>query len=513
MEKRKSRKPTFKQMAYETAIRNPERYKTILTAIVEYEGRILNDSVLLEIVSDLYLQSIVSSPNLNISDGTLIEDIKEQVAFLNSTRNADGGFPKGYQSRFWTYMRTLSELGFVYARYNEHLLISDIAKKLVTEEIDEQQAFGIQLLLSNRKSPYRNVLNDYNYFRFILKVLLNLYQNKKRLSYHEFIVSTLSENGNVDDFLTLISSKSFLSYDDVYSYTKTIDITLNKAATMLTDYPDVVLRILRITGFITVISKGQTFIEINTEKIDLLHTLLEIKYDLSDQEKCIDRLFYEKINSSYTPFLKVLCQYDERLKSSKLNINKKLKGIVNQYDLTEILLSNYLQTVDKKSVPEEFKYIPKPLLLEFFITLLIFIKYGKQFEVQPNYKMDALGMPISHAPGHKGDIEVFNTTLFWLIEVTLIKSKDQQLNLETTSVIRHLDQKNINSVNKVKYLSFVAPIVHPDTKKFFDYCIYDNKRNKLKIYLKAYNLNDFLDITMKINNLKDMETYTKKMAK
>ena len=41
------RKPTHKQMAFETAVRNPERYIEILSAVSEFEGTVLNDKNLL----------------------------------------------------------------------------------------------------------------------------------------------------------------------------------------------------------------------------------------------------------------------------------------------------------------------------------------------------------------------------------------------------------------------------------------------------------------------------------
>lgn len=37
------RKPTYKQMAFETAVRNPERYIRIFKAIKDFENRILDD--------------------------------------------------------------------------------------------------------------------------------------------------------------------------------------------------------------------------------------------------------------------------------------------------------------------------------------------------------------------------------------------------------------------------------------------------------------------------------------
>ncbi len=161
------RKPEFKQMAFETAVRNPDRYLEIFKALKGFDGVLLNDKNLLKIVSHLYLNNIVKSDKIQIDEKTTFDDIKDEVISVNSTRNSDGGFPKGYQSRFWTYMRTPSELGFVYARYNEIFRFSEIAKMLINGEIDEQEAFSIQSMKYNRKNPYRNVSNDFNFFKFI----------------------------------------------------------------------------------------------------------------------------------------------------------------------------------------------------------------------------------------------------------------------------------------------------------------------------------------------------------
>ena len=86
---------------------------------------------------------------------------------------------------------------FVLAQYQQPLQFSEIAKKLIDNEIDEQEAFSIQAMKYNRRSPYRNVSNDFNYFKFILEVL----KQRERISYEQFIISTFSNDGNVKDFL------------------------------------------------------------------------------------------------------------------------------------------------------------------------------------------------------------------------------------------------------------------------------------------------------------------------
>ena len=161
----------YKQLAFETAIRNPERYKGLIQKLIIYKNELLNDEKILEILCDLYFSGEVKSNDVTINEDSTPKSIKDQVIFVNRTRNADGGFPKGYQSRFWTYMRTLSEFGFVYARYNKPFKFSAIAIMLSDEKLDEQESFSIQAMKYNRKSPYRKVLNDFNYFRFIIEVL------------------------------------------------------------------------------------------------------------------------------------------------------------------------------------------------------------------------------------------------------------------------------------------------------------------------------------------------------
>ena len=65
---RAKRAAEYKQMAFETAIRNPERYKSILQTVAPFKDQILNDDVLLNIVSSLYLQEIVKSDGVPIDE-------------------------------------------------------------------------------------------------------------------------------------------------------------------------------------------------------------------------------------------------------------------------------------------------------------------------------------------------------------------------------------------------------------------------------------------------------------
>ncbi|MDX3960583.1 AlwI family type II restriction endonuclease, partial [Aliarcobacter skirrowii] len=177
----------------------------------------------------------------------------------------------------------------------------------------------------------------------------------------------------------------------------------------------------------------------------------------------------------------------------------------------DIIIKSIEKIGSKTTIINEFKEIPEPLKLEFFISILIALKYKSQFIIRPNYKADHIGKPYSHAPGNAGDIEVFSKTIYWLIEVTLIRNKTQQLNHETTSVIRHLFSNNEFTNHFTKYLSFIAPQVHQDTQEFFDYQIVKSKNNTHDIYIKPYSIREFIDIISNFNILEDMNKYTQKV--
>lgn len=500
---RARQKPRYKQMSLETAVRNPERYKEILSILIEYENAVLNDVNLLEIVTHLYREGIVSALGHDFVRMTIKEQ-KKTVKKVNSTRRADGGFPKGYPSRFWTYVRTLSEFGFLLATYNEKLIVSDISKLLVKEEIDDQVAFANQAAIYNRKSPFRNVSNDYNYFKFITNVLIKLNDLNKSLSYEQFVVSLFNRDGNVDEFLTEIDENKFNDDISVYDYLIRKYQISNKIGTVTKDYPDAVLRLLKITGFISIKYSGKLKIMINHDKLDFIKKIFTNEFSFTDEQKLNRKLYFEKFDLYSKQLIKITANWTVE---SKENIHVKLRQVVEDYeiDIEKItnLLSNFIEKKDR-----EFKYVPDPIKLEFYLSLLLYLVYGHNHIIAPNYKVDSLGIPISHAPGNQGDIYVYSDVLNWLIEVTMIRNKQQQLNNETTSVIRHLEEDTRDN-----YLSFVAPYIHPDTKGFYDNEIIRMLLSDKLVYLETFIIRDFVKMVLNKEIHQSMLNYTKSIIK
>lgn len=395
---------------------------------------------------------------------------------------------------------------FVLAQYQQPLQFSEIAKKLIDNEIDEQEAFSIQAMKYNRRSPYRNVSNDFNYFKFILEVL----KQRERISYEQFIISTFSNDGNVKDFLKIINKNSFGELSEVETFLRAKYGANLKTQTILRDYPDVVLRLLVITDFVSIQFRGKVFIYRNIANDDYINDLLSVNVELTDKEKEIPSSYFTKLETYNNQLLKIVGEHREKVvEKDGVEYVQKVSEIIKMYELDEekiVESIGYIGT--SKNIIPAFKYIAEPLKLEFYLSLILALKYGNKFAIRPNYKADYIGLPISHAPGNTGDIEVYSKKLYWLIEVTLIRNKTQQLNSEITSVIRHfLEDNKINNYLS-KYLSFIAPIIHQDTKEFYDYSIVRHKIKDQSFNLKPYSIPEFIDITLTSNNFKDMENYT-----
>lgn len=504
-------KRLYKQMAMEVAVRNPERYPAILSVFAKYEGQVLDDKCILEIYKDLFVYKAVDSDYLDVDNSTE-DDIREFIK-IYCKHNNEWGFPTGYQAAFTRYLKTLSELGFIYTQYNDVIGISDIAKALLNNDIEVAEAFALQCMRFWRKSPYRRVLNDYNYFAFIMKVLLKLKENNKSLSYPQFILSLFNDDDNVDNFIKQIQSiKLGNDIDAMYNYivkkysnVDELHTKVNKQQTVVSDYGNTVFRVLQLTGLVSVENKsGVLLLSINENRKDFLQFLLDKNFSITEEAKESEELYFEELGNLSQKLKDEIISFRETESLVLSNYNAVLNKVIKDYGITETKIVDLIKSISNDNKEKMFWYIQKPLKLEFFISILIYLKYGSEYIVKPNYKADDKGIPYQHAPGNIGDINVTSNSVNWLVEVTLIRNKTQQYNAETADCIRHLKQTD----KPIKYLSFVAPVVHSDTEEFYNNAIIkmilDDEDN---CYAKAYNIDGFVDVTQRKQNLQDMKAY------
>lgn len=504
-------KRLYKQMAMEVAVRNPERYPAILSVFSKYENKTLDDNCILEIYAELFTSQAIYSNKIDVEKLTN-NQIKSFIK-SNLTHNNEWGFPTGYQAAFTRYLKTLSELGFIYTQYKEKIQISPVAKALLNGELEVSEAFALQCMRFWRKSPYRRVLNDFNFFEFILKVLLKLKENGKSLSYPQFILALFSDDGNVDDFIKTISTiKLGNDIDAMYNYIvkkyHLIDVDHSKVSkqdTAINDYGNTVFRVLQLTGLISVENKsGLLLISINGDRYDFLQYLLSKKFSVTEDAKESEETYFEELGYLSDDLKNGIASYREKESSIISNYNAVLNRVVNDYDITETKIVSWIKSLSTDNKDKTFWYIQKPLKLEFYISILIYLKYGNEYIVKPNYKADDKGVPYQHAPGNIGDINITSKLVNWLVEVTLIRNKTQQYNSETANCIRHLRQGDEPN----KYLSFVAPVVCPDTEEFYENSVIGMIMNdEDSCYIKTYNIDDFVSVTQSRSNMEDMQNY------
>ena len=485
-------------MSLEVAVRNPERYEGILKTFAKFEGTVLDDKGVLNVYSQLYLDEVVSADAL--SDEILTKKFVSNWIVNNCSHNNEWGYPTGYQAAFTRYLKTLSEFGFIYAQYNQELQLSPVAKALVNGKITLSEAFALQSMRFWRKSPYRRVLNDFNFFEFIIDAMIELKKKGHHLSYNQLMVGLFSDDGNVKDFLSLLeNNKVGDDTDKAYALVKRkysqVDAEHAKAAKLesaFRDYGNTVFRVLQLTGFVTVEYTGVLMLTPNENRMPLYKALKEKKFFVSESAKEDEEDYFEQLGSFDASLESLILSYREKVDHSTAEYNKKIPNIINSYGLTADSIEQALVKVsngDKKG-KDTFWFIQDPVKFEFLLTLFVYTYYGDTFEYKPNFICDEAGIPYSHAPGNIGDIEIFNKDRYWLIEATLIRSKNQQINNETVNLFRHID----DTIDGQKYLTLVAPYIHEDTKLIFNVAsiITMIKGNMLSLSSDAQTTDEFI---------------------
>ena len=332
-----------------------------------------------------------------------------------------------------------------------------------------------------------------------------LKSQNKSLSYNQFVVSLFSKTDDVDGFINIIENNQFPNDDAVFDFLNDNYGSQNKPGTVLKDYPDTVLRMLRITGFVNIVNKGVLLMEVNEESNQFVDYFLNNGIEFTENEKNSDIDYFNKINVISPEELKIIKRH-RNIGVVISDYNFVLNKVFSDYKLSVESILDHIENIGVRGKNVEFKYIDYPLQFEFYLSILLFLVYGDDYSVRPNYKTDAYGIPISHAPGNCGDIEVVGKGLYWLLEVTLIRNKTQQLNNETTNLFRHISDQEWDE----KYMSLVAPYIHEDTYKLFNALIIDYIREQKKnnFNAKCYKTDEFIKECLSKNIFKDMKKYT-----
>ena len=143
-----------------------------------------------------------------------------------------------------------------------------------------------------------------------------------------------------------------------------------------------------------------------------------------------------------------------------------LKKAIERYDYQ--FISNELLILSRhKRDKSQLEDISEPLRLEYLLALYFGKRYGLQGLIS-NIIYDEDGLPLHCAPGGKSDIIFHNENGSYILEPTMLTSRQQQQNSETTNIVRHV--KDEESKTKLKYrVMMIAPCVHTDVADFFQF--------------------------------------------
>jgi len=476
------RKLSYKPLLFTTTMRNPSRIGAFLKVLLKYEGEILSGVLAEKICGDLIHNGLyrptrgTASLLAKMRKAPYVLTKAEIKAILknNPQDHLEGGFPKGWPSRFHTFYSLPMEFGFVLCQMDEPILFSEAGKDLATADHSdiEQSVFLNALVKYQRNNPFRSVLNKNAPFVLLLETIKLLNAKNKKLGNKENGIAVrelpillywkdadanqLSDrilrlrqehrNNPSDETILDICRKEIMAGKDIKRNPNSI----------MKDYPDDFVRKMRLTGLITLRGGGR-FVDINHNENE------RIRYILKEYSKYPEH----KSRESYFKYMSVKDSNLIGIESRKVKSSQKEKMLckwVEHFDKKQI--KNELKALGSKNKLSKdiiLRVLPAPVRLEFLAALAVKSALPK-VRVIPNYPIDDEGLPTSTAPGVQdtGDIECFEGKRGLLLEVTLLEGATQARN-EVWPIDRHLEKFQEKAAESV--CCFVAPSIFKDSVK------------------------------------------------
>ena len=509
---RSGNRPGFKPYSINTSIRNPLRNIEFLEYFLPYDNKPFNKEAKEKYLFELVRNGVYVFTNLS---DVVKEKLKMDIPLtVQETRQGfiDNPQATGFSNRVVTQLRSLKDQGFIHfvqsAKGNNREAIYKITKlghELLDNKIERSDVYCKSMIGLHGNSIIRSAI--YNKTRPFLNTLFVINEVKKQWSeltgeeskgllLHEFAAFVLSM---VDcDYKTAASN--IVQYRKKYGKTENKafieDYCFNKMGlikvkydTLVKDYVDDVFRKFELTGLIR--QRGfykYTYIDFSQINIGKVEQILETYKDYTWNSFDSADDYYDFLYNVTLPWLdneddkmmvlkskadvlgvditdfKTINEVESclNLVSAQSAISKQVHNFSEETINSELLILS--KDIDKKSSLES---IPEPLRLEFLLALLFGKKYGAEYVVS-NLIYNDEGMPLSFAPAGKADIIYDSPEFGFIIEATMIKDRTQQLNSETTNLVRHLMDLTIKT-EKCFSMSLVAPYIHRDVCEFFQF--------------------------------------------
>ena len=483
-----------KALSFTTTLRNPERISSFLSVLKMFEGQVLDNSLIHEIVKEVLRRKLYSTmPQrrdarlkaiLDDEESAYSDNDLEKIISISPQKHKEAGFDEGWPSRFQTWFAICREFGFANYAIGKQIQISQTGHILCEayENFDDdnsskkiQSVFLNTLVKYQTDNPYRRNANK-NVPLLLLMNTINLLKNDQEendagISRREIPLVLCWPNNDANSLYTTIkkirAEHKFSASDDfIYRYCLSLLESNNekrwKKNQLIKEGPDDFLRKIRMTGIFSLRGMGR-FVDFNQLEHD------KISYILLEYGKHYDFLntneYYEYVGSMDPKIMTIKTDtkaynlYD--IKQTKLN------EIATKYSKDSIKEELLNLEIGKHSSDEYFSDIDEPTRFE-FLTSIALKQSLPNATIIPNYSIDDEGNPTFTARGGIGDIEVNDEKNNSIFEVTLMAGKTQATN-EIPAITMHLKKVEENSDNKEVDIIVDSKVI--DNKQYFEVCI------------------------------------------
>lgn len=508
-----NRKNCYKLFSFNTSVRNPLRNIVFLEAFKEWDGKTFDASCKTKFLFKLVKEGEYRFSRLDASVKAKIErDIPLTDAEVKKAFD-ENPTATGFSNRAVTQIRSLKDQGFIWFKKGgakAEYQITKLGKDLLSGKYSQPDIYckamiGLhyynpaRVTMLNKSRPFLNTLFVIDEVNKMWKAMGN---EPKGILKHEFYTFVLSMTDcdykkaakEIIDYRRKFGKKENDAFIKKYIANKCFDpithATLYPRRETYRTYADEVCRKFVMTRLIRKHGKVKyIYIDHSVEnrgKVELiLEAYKDYKFDkFSSVEEYYDYLYNIKLpweisQDAKIKSLKLKADYlgidisgltdieqierELNIASAKNAINKNVQLFSIEEIYKELLILSKDINIDSKYDEPEY------IRLEFFTALLFAKKFGPQCVISNIEYDEDTGWPMSQAGGGKADIIIKHDDLHYIMEVTMIRNREQQYNYETSNLFRHMH--DLESSTGIKYkMSLIAPYIHEDTCHYFRTC-------------------------------------------
>ena len=269
-----------KPITFDTTLRNPGRIPQFISVLSEFEGKVIDDKLALELEGEIIRQKIFEPTKATL--GTYMKEYNKKFHFVAAdqseeaaskveeiyiqwekgspgsvplekityllentiTAHKDRGWKGGWESRIHTQFNFLNELGFVRVVKGEKIVISKNGKLMIHEysngypiedsydESFEQSAFLNAFSKYQVNNPYRSNTIEVNFFPLVLNVINYLDEKYQRPGISKQDLPFIITWGN-DDYQTL--AEYIYQFRNKFRYSTSDELVYEYAMNLLDD--------------------------------------------------------------------------------------------------------------------------------------------------------------------------------------------------------------------------------------------------------------------------------------